>query len=806
MNYPGVVIRFLFAAVALVLTAAAQERAVDLARRLREAGLDPEQCYRVRDLSLAREDAKIFLTDGYLIFGKPVGGRPIAAVFTTEVDGGDGEVLVLPPNRSERMSLAAYTKSPNLNEHIRTAVMLFTDATAKELAESVRDAKKSREMGNLLAERWNPVVSNFASSFEVRLVNDLLSVSAAGAGLFYAALSGSRLGNFDVVYDPRVPEQVVVGQVAFRDNRSYFDTWTAFEARSFRNGARTVPGPPFTINDVRIEVTVEPNLHLAAVTRITLTPSVSGERVLGFEISRKMRIQSATVNGETAEVFQRESLRAGLIRGNDNDVFLVIAPKELARGRACSVEFKHEGDLVLQAGPGVYYVGARGTWYPRRGLEFSRYDLTFRYPTDLSLVANGDIVEDRTEGETRVTRRRVAAPIRLAGFNLGKYVKASASRGGQTVEVYGNRKLEAALQPKPREVVVMPPGGPLNRTGPRRGEILTLPVEQRPPNPNARLQELATEVAGSLEFMAGFLGPPPLKTLTVSPIPGTFGQGFPGLVYLSTLAYLDPKERPPELRSESQRVFFSEILHAHEVAHQWWGNVVTAAGYEDEWLMEALANYSALMYLEKRKGARVVESVLDEYRAHLLHKTESGATLESTGPIVWGLRLESSLAPAAWRTIVYEKGTWIIHMLRRRLGDERFLAMLGALRRKYEYRAITTEQFRQLAASSLPASSPDAKLEGFFDAWVYGTGIPALKLSQTQRGAPPAVRVSGTLAQSDVEEDFTVWVPVEIQAGRAKPQVQWLRTGSEPSPFQATAKQRPVKVSLAPGYAVLTRN
>ena len=53
-----------------------------------------------------------------------------------------------------------------------------------------------------------------------------------------------------------------------------------------------------------------------------------------------------------------------------------------------------------------------------------------------------------------------------------------------------------------------------------------------------------------------------------------------------------------------------------------------------------------------------------------------GRTPESAGPITWGYRLNSSLAPHAWQTVTYEKGTWIIHMLRRRMGDESFFSFL----------------------------------------------------------------------------------------------------------------------------------
>src|ERR1019366_9267435 len=100
--------------------------AADMARAIRENSFDRDECYRVRDLTLIKEDIRVYLTDGYLFFGKPVEGRPIAAVFLADTDGGDGEVMLLPPDRAERRSLATYIDSPNLDEHFRGAVFLFT--------------------------------------------------------------------------------------------------------------------------------------------------------------------------------------------------------------------------------------------------------------------------------------------------------------------------------------------------------------------------------------------------------------------------------------------------------------------------------------------------------------------------------------------------------------------------------------------------------------------------------------------------------------------------------------------------------
>jgi hypothetical protein len=518
-----------------------------------------------------------------------------------------------------------------------------------------------------------------------------------------------------------------------------------------------------------------------------------------------MRVDAVRIDGEPAEAFQRESLRASLVRGADNEAFLVVPAQPLEAGRRYQVEFEHQGDVIMEAGNKVYFVGARGTWYPRLGAEFATYDMTFRHPRNLNLVATGELVEERVEGEQRITRRAASSPIRFAGFNLGIYDKATSKAGPYTVEVYANHRAENALQP--RAPAVDPLAGNIPPWArPRRSatDTAAIPMPQIPPDPLSRVRQLSADLAGAVEFMSGLLGPLPLKTMTVTPIPGNFGQGFPGLVYLSTVSYLPPEQRPAVYRDPRQTFFYGDLLPPHETAHQWWGNLVTAAGYQDEWIMEAMANYIALMYVEKRRGARTMENTLEQFRRNLLAKTGDGPSIESTGPIAWGSRLARSQAPEAWRTITYDKGAWIVHMLRRRLGEEGFAAMLRDLRRDFEYKPLSTDQFRQAAARHLPPKAGDPKLEEFFEQWVYGTGVPSLKLTWSVKGRAPSLRLTGSVAQSEVDEEFSAWVPVLIQFPRGKQQVEWVRTGSEPASFSIPLKQAPAKVSLVEG-SVLSR-
>jgi hypothetical protein len=787
--------------------------AADLGRAILAAGLDPSACYRVRDLQISQEDAQFYLTDGYIIFGKPVNGAPVVAVFSAEVEGGDAEVLLLPPNRSERKALAGYTGSPNLDEHFTNAVFLFTQPQARGLAEQIRskgEARNSPEAGAVLADQWSPVVANLAGSFESRMVLDLLAGASGQQGFFESIIQGKKLGNFDVSYDSRGYEQLNAGQLNTRDGKSYFDTWTSFASRSHRNA--TPPPPEEEILSYRMEATLDSSLVLHCITRIRFRATAESRDVIPFNLSAQMRATGSALDGVAAEVYENDSIRDTLVRNNGDQLLLVIPPQPLEPGSEHEVEIHHEGKVVLDAGHQVYFVSARGSWYPNRGAQFATYDVTYRYPKNLDLVGAGQVREDRTEDDVRITRRVPDGRIRVLAFNLGVYERKVLERGGTRIEVSANREVEDALRYRPQEQPFTQPtiGNPVRRAPRGFAEAGNEPLQAAPQvvNPADQLSHVADDIAAAVEFFRARFGEPPVHQIEVSPVPGRFGQGFSGMIYLSTLSYLPVTARPLSLMPPWLQVYYGVFMRAHEVAHQWWGNIVTAADYRHEWLMEALANYSALMFLESRpesgKAPASVDGMLENYRRQLLTKGPDGETAESEGPVVQGRRLENSNNPNAWAAIAYGKGAWIIHMLRRRLGDDQFTKMLAELRRRYEWKTIDTEQFRLLCAGFLPPQSPDPTLENFFDRWVYGTGIPTLKLTYSVKGKPGAWKLTGRVAQSDVPDDFSVTVPVEIQTGRGKV-VKQLETGSEPLEFSISVAAANAKAVLDPGSSVLRR-
>jgi Peptidase family M1 domain len=776
--------------VLLVPSFLAGGRGGDLVKAIREAGLDATECYRVRDVSFARDEAQVFLTDGYLIFGKAVGGRRMTAVFSADTEGGDAELLLLPPNHAERTALAKHTGSPNLEEHFSSAIFVFADNTEHEIMEQIGAnpyIKKAPEMGVLLSEKWAPVVRNVETSFGLRLALDLLSPNVSRKGFFGAAFGGKHLGAFDLVYDARGREQMVAGQ----SEGNGFDIWTSFVSRSFRAKAFS---PEFRSTDYRIDSTIDADLKMRCITHLKLQVAADHDGALPFEISKQMQITSASIDGEPVELLTNPAPRSSIESPYGNDMFVLVPPEPLTAGKTYEVELHDEGKVITDAGNHVYFVGSRGSWFPSRDLQFSNFDLTFRYPKDLDLVASGDLVEERVEGDTRISHRITPSPIRLAGFNLGVYDRITVKRPGLTIEICANKSLERALQPRP----VADPTlitSPLGIRRPNRDSGVIAPAPVTAPSPSDRLQALAQDLGDAMDFFTARFGASSVKTLEVAPVPGRFGQGFPGLIYLSTFTYVQPASMDAR-----QNVFFTELLDAHEAAHQWWGNVVTSAGYHDDWVMESLANYSALLYLEKKKGPKTLDAILQGYRTELLARplphseqktAETSETVESSGPVVQGTRVDGN-----WNTVVYGKGSWIIHMLRKKMGDDAFLKMLAALRKEFDDKTISTEEFRNFAATFLPPKSSDPKLEAFFDQWIYGTGVPELKIDYKISGKAPVWRVTGTVTQKGVSDDFVSEVPIEIQLGKLKPQTLIVRASNEPTPFSTTVKTLPTKVSI----------
>ncbi len=254
----------------------------------------------------------------------------------------------------------------------------------------------------------------------------------------------------------------------------------------------------------------------------------------------------------------------------------------------------------------------------------------------------------------------------------------------------------------------------------------------------------------------------------------------------------------------------------HEVAHQWWGNLVGWDSYRDQWIHEGLSNYIALLYADTKKTPeRALNIWLARYRNELTAK-EPGrdAPAEEAGPLVLGYRLRSSRSPSGYDRVVYGKGTWVFHMLRMMLRDPetkepdaRFIQLLHSLLEARRYHAVTNEDLqRAVEAVMTPAMALEGgrSMDWFFDQWVRSNGIPHYSVEFAVRPQAHGFLVRGTLKQSGVPDTFLAAVPLSAAGpkGKAVPLGTVITIGDRTA-FRLVSRVPPKRILIDPQLTLL---
>lgn len=810
-----------------------------LYRRLRDMHLDPAKVFRIREASIEREDVHITLEDGVIGFTRAVNGRITGAFFE-----GEGEVLLIPPDRVEKRSLGLFTKTAVLEEKITSAYFRFNDDLADEL---LAYSRGEEEDGAAFAQKWDGPVNTLSESDALRLMTSFLNgttvngkaTAAAGDHMLRARINGERLGVFDLFFDTDAREQISVGQLT-RDQfgRSFFNVWTAFPMRSMRKRAearKTTKGTAVApaalgstteaepedrlhIAGYNINVIVKPPTDLDAECVMNAEVAIGGQRVILLELSRFLRVSAVEYDGKPLEYLQNEALEGTALARRGNDLVALIFPETLKTGQKLQLRFVYGGPVMSDAGGGLLYVGARGIWYPNRGVNMANFDLQFTHPSQWTLVATGKRSSGEVANGQIVSHWTSERPIPLAGFNLGHYQRAEAKAGQTPIEVYAAQGVENNLELANKVMVAMPSGEP------HPGEVTVGVMSMPGPSPSQQAREVADRVKAGLESLTAELGPYPYDSLVLSQMPGRMSQGWPGLIFLSSYSFLTSEELARSKIAGPDAVLYSTLMPIHEAAHQWWGDLVSWKSYRDQWLVEALANYCALAAMEKSQP-KDVELVLEGYRRQLLTLNRDKMPLTDAGPVTLGVRLYSSYYPNGYDAISYGRGTWLFHMLRHMMkdaeqkdtkagkrapGDEPFFRVLRKLNERYQGKAINNRIVQQVFEEELPESlrhEGRKSLDWFFDEWVNGTAVPKIKASAVKftPGAKGTV-VSGKIEQEDGPEELVTSVPVYgVAANKGLVLLGRVFAEGPESTFRFTAPAGVRRIEVDPYNTVLRR-
>jgi hypothetical protein len=792
-------------AAALSSTARAEE-ALDVPRlyeRLSRAALSPTEVYAVRNLHLTRDRVNIYLNRGFVALLEPVAGEVTGAVFV-----GDGELLLMPRDPIERASLARFTRTAILDEHFRSAYFRFTDQTASQMVAASRPAHPDdpEQPGDFVA-RWAPLVERLNAEYSMRVLLDL--TGERNQPCFLAYLNGVNLGTFQVEVDERSPEAVRAGAVRVTEAGTFSDLWTSFP--SARGGERQdeLMVGSFRAESFRIETRIRPDHSLAGRTQLTLESRSSRDRIVPLELSRLLKVTDARdAGGAPLAVIQNPGDEAAATVRRDTDWIAVVLPRPVPAGQRFTLTLAYEGKVIADAGNGVLHVGERANWYPNRGV-YTRadYDLTFEFPASLTLMATGQRIEETLSENIRRSRWKSVRPQPVAGFNLGEYRSAERRAGAVEIGVFATRQVETSIAKA--SLPVLPLVGVRDIPLPEASHQVTVlaPVAV-PLNPVAMLENVSDLTAETVARYTELFGPLDIPRLSVTQVPGHFGQGWPGLVYLPTMVFLPKADRARLGFDSRSEATLNELMLAHEVAHQWWGNQVGWKTYHDQWLSEGFATYAAALQVAAGKdGDRKLRELLRRYKADLIAKTPQGGTVESGGPIYLGYRLSNSQNPSGFNDIIYKKSCWVIHMLRAlmasgpRRKEEPFFTMLREFMAAYRGRHASTRDFIRHAEKYMTPSmdlDQNRRLDWFFENWVYGTGVPEYKLDvSVKKSASGRFVISGKIQQSGVSSGFEMPVPLLARFGRDRTErLGWVVVGDRGGTFRFTAPQRPERVAI----------
>jgi hypothetical protein len=764
-----------------------QSGAVALYRDLLNPSLDAKDVYKVREVSIMMEDLHISISDGTIAFVREVNGRITGAMFE-----GVGEVLLVPPNRAERTSLALFTGSAVLEQRFQSAYLRFADdKIANELRSGLRGhAEDAQEFVN----RWQQSALLLARGDALPILQVMTSAQQSATSFLHLRIGGTTAGIIDLFFDSNGSEQISVAQASVVNNVAYYDTWTAFPMRSVRGAAgREDPATRanLEVSDYKLRVSVQPPTVLSAEAEFTLIPQRSGQRTLILELSRYLKLTDVRVNGAPAEYIQNEAISGSDLSRRGDDLIGVVMPAPMEKGRPVKLQFKYSGPVMFDAGGDVIYVGARGTWYPNVGPAFSNFDLTFECPSDWQVVGTGKLVSSTVSAGKRTTRFVTTKPIGRAGFNLGKFVAASAMSGAVEIHAYGARNVEQSL------------AGAEARAG-------------KKPDPTRETQQIADQAANTIQFLSSELDPFPYLNLEITQLPGMLSQSWPGLIYLSSTAFLTPDERRAVgVRDPYLELLLSRLMLTHETAHQWWGDAVDWVSYRDEWIIEALANYSALVMLEKQHPGDM-RTALNYYRGELLRETRNGIIAEA-GPVTLGHRLTSSRFPDAYERVLYGRGTWLIHMLRTMLreanggdSDAVFFSALKGLLAAAPNHKISTLDLQRAFEQVMPASlgyEGHKSLDWFFDSWINGDSIPQFSLEAVHMTpAAHKLKVTGTILQDHAAKDMVTAVPLyAVDAAGKSRFLAFVFADDAKTEFTVTAPANTKQLLLDPEETVLRR-
>lgn len=277
-----------------------------------------------------------------------------------------------------------------------------------------------------------------------------------------------------------------------------------------------------------------------------------------------------------------------------------------------------------------------------------------------------------------------------------------------------------------------------------------------------------------LKFFMGYIAPYPFNKLANVQSTTVFG----GMENASAIFY---DERSA---SSSKTV---ESLLAHEIAHQWFGDMASEKSFAHLWLSEGFATYLTHIYIESKYGKDSMNREMQKDRKEVIDfaKYSSHSVVDSVSSLIGLLNPNS-----------YQKGSWVLHMLHRELGDSIFHTIIRAYYEKYKGKNADTRDFEAVAEEVSKKN-----LDTFFNQWLYTPGIPQLHVSWKYLNNEKTISVKVDQVQNRYVYVFPLEILFKYSSGKSLVKKIYISKQSEVFDIPLTSK--PEEIRLDPNTSLL---
>ncbi|MBM3499342.1 MAG: hypothetical protein FJX74_11805 [Armatimonadetes bacterium] len=487
------------------------------------------------------------------------------------------------------------------------------------------------------------------------------------------------------------------------------------------------------ITRYEIDVTLDPVKHgLKAEARFTVQAKRGKVREFDIALSPACTVEALTVGGQPAD------------RKRDGE-WLTLTPKRPVDARSgAEVYVRYRGfgkDRLLPAGDVLStegsYLRPESRWCPAIGY------LEFRSPVTA----------------------RVTVPKGQFALGPGELRSRREAGGGATTFVWECRQ---------NAMGVALAAGPWQRV---EGKAGTVPISVLLWKKDAaRAKQLLAVAARAVTLFEELYGDFPYDKLALAEVPFFPGGYSPtSMIFLGELLFEDDN------RIKKQ---FDAII-AHEVAHQWWGNLVVPQGPGAGWLAEGFAEYASLLYVERTAGEKAFRRALWDAKQqyHFLNQNPPEEAIIDTDPFN---------QQGSYTGVVYSKGAYVLHMLRQVIGSEAFHATLKGFLTEHRYGVATIDDFR---AEAERHSGRD--LDGFFNQWLERVGTLELVYDWNTRALESGEWETIITLEQQSDPPYTTPIELQIVTRSGKSLDTGQLTGAH-SEFRFVTREEPRDIDIDP--------